>query len=225
MLQNQLSRIICLILSVFSSGLFASAQNKIITGKVTDIDNRSPLANVSIISDETKTGTQTNVNGSFRLVVPVSVKKLSISAIDYLPQEIDVSVFSSIDVALVSRYSTLSDVVVIGYGTSKRKDLTGSVASVSEKDFNKGNFTSPDQLIQGKVPGVQITANDGSPGGAITLRIRGNSALTGTGQPLYVVDGIPLDGRSVQPDNNPLNFLNPIDIASITAMCLHNIIA
>ncbi len=218
MQQNQLSKIICLILSEFFLVLFGSAQNKIITGKVTDSENGLSLSNVSIISNENKTGTQTNLKGNFKLVVPLSVKKLSISAIDYLPQEIDVSVFSNIDVALVSRYSTLSDVVVIGYGTSKRKDLTGSVASVSEKDFNKGNYTSPDQLIQGKVSGLQITSNDGSPGGAITVRLRGNSSLTGTGQPLYVVDGIPLDGRSLQADNNPLNFLNPLDIASIDVL-------
>src|SRR5258708_737242 len=83
------------------------------------------------------------------------------------------------------------------------------------RDFNKGNFTSPDQLIQGKVSGVQMISNNGAPGGAITVKIRGNSALVGTGQPLYVVDGVPLDGRSLQPGNDPLNFLNSADIASI----------
>jgi TonB-linked SusC/RagA family outer membrane protein len=135
-----------------------------------------------------------------------------------LAQEIDVSGVNDIKVALVSKYSTLNDVVVIGYGTSKKKDLTGSVASVSEKDFNNGTYTSPDQLIQGKVSGVQITSNDGSPGGAATINIRGNAALSSTGQPLFVVDGVPLDGRSLQTDNNPLNFLNPIDIASIDVL-------
>jgi iron complex outermembrane receptor protein len=106
-------------------------------------------------------------------------------------------------------------VAVIGYGTVKKKDLTGAVSSISAKDFNKGIFSSPDQLIQGKASGVQIINNNGQPGGAITVKIRGNSALSGTGQPLYVVDGIQLDGRSLQAGINPLNFLNPSDIASI----------
>jgi iron complex outermembrane receptor protein len=106
-------------------------------------------------------------------------------------------------------------VVVIGYGTAKKKDLTGAVSSIAAKDFNKGIFSSPDQLIQGKASGVQIINNSGQPGGATTIKIRGNSALSGTGQPLYVVDGVPLDGRSLQAGNNPLNFLNPSDIASI----------
>ena len=94
------------------------------------------------------------------------------------------------------------------------KNITGSVASVSAKDFNNGIFNSPDQLIQGKASGVQIINTNGQRR-AMTVKIRGNSALSGTGQPLYVVDGIPLDGRSLQAGSNPLNFLNPSDIASI----------
>ena len=108
--------------------------------------------------------------------------------------------------------------IVIGYGTARKKDITGSVSSVSTKDFNKGIFTSPDQLLLGKVSGLQITNNNGQPGGAATIRIRGNSALSGTGQPLYVIDDVPLDGRSLQAGNNPLNFINPGDIASIDVL-------
>ena len=119
---------------------------------------------------------------------------------------------------LTATASVLDDVVVIGYGSINKKDLTGAISSVSEKDFNKGTLSSPELLIQGKVPGVQMTSTTGSPGGPITVLIRGNSALTGTGQPLYVVDGVPLDGRSVQDGNNPLNFLNNYDIASIDVL-------
>ncbi len=120
--------------------------------------------------------------------------------------------------------------VVTGYGTARKRDLTGSVGSLKEKDFNKGVFTSADQLIQGKVSGVQMINNSGQPGGAATVKIRGASAITGSGQPLYVVDGVPLDGRSVRPGigdiglggsnpgNNPLNFINPSDIASIDVL-------
>ncbi len=100
----------------------------------------------------------------------------------------------------------------------EEKDLTGAIGSVSDKDFTHGTFASPDMLIQGKISGVQITVDNGSPGSETTVKIRGNSALSGTGQPLYVVDGVPLDGRSVQPGTNPLNFLNPLDIASIDVL-------
>ena len=135
----------------------------------------------------------------------------------------------SLIVKLKSQSSSLDQVVVVGYGTARKKDLTGAVATVSAKDFNKGNFTSPDQLIQGKVSGVQITNNSGQPGGVATIKIRGNSAITGTGLPLFVVDGVPLDNRSARPglvvtglgtspDGNPLNFLNPADIASMEVL-------
>jgi hypothetical protein len=148
---KQLLKIICFHSLSFFFILDGSAQNKIIIGKVTDIDNGSPLPNVSIICNETKTGTQTDSNGNFHLSVPVSIKKLSISAIGYLPRKIDVAGSNDVNVVLVSKYSTLNDVVVIGYGTAKKKDLTGAVSSISEKDFNNGTYTSPDQLIQGKV--------------------------------------------------------------------------
>jgi TonB-linked outer membrane protein, SusC/RagA family len=125
---------------------------------------------------------------------------------------------TELNVSLTGAIMNLDDVVVIGYGTAKKRDLTGAVGSVSAKDFNKGIFASPDQLIQGKVSGVQIMYNNGEPGGAAAIKIRGNSALTGTGQPLFVIDGVPLDGRSLQVGNNPLNFINPDDIASIDVL-------
>ena len=194
---------------------FAFPQDKVVTGKVVDSKDRSALPSVSIVAKGTHTGTQTDSIGNFRLTVPLSVRTLTISAVGFLSQDVDVSMVNYVEVVLSGTASSLDDVVVIGYGTAKKKDLTGAVASVSEKDFNKGTYTSPELLIQGKVPGVQITSNDGSPGGATTIRIRGNSAITGNGQPLFVVDGVPLDGRSLEKGINPLNFLNPIDIASI----------
>lgn len=124
----------------------------------------------------------------------------------------------------------LEQVVVVGYGTAKKRDLTGAIATVSSKDFNKGNFASPDQLIQGKVSGVQIINTNGLPGAATTIKIRGNSAITGAGQPLFVLDGVPLDGNAVgtgfnpfdgsvmESGINPLNFLNAADITSIDVL-------
>jgi TonB-linked SusC/RagA family outer membrane protein len=130
---------------------------------------------------------------------------------------------------LASDVTALSEVVVIGYGTVKKSDLTGAVTSVKEEDFNKGVFASPDALLQGKAPGVHIFNNDGTPGGGTTVRIRGNSSVRAGNQPLYVVDGVPLDGRSAKPGldapdqgsstaSNPLNFLNPSDIASMEVL-------
>jgi len=208
----------------------ASAQNKVITGKITDSKDGSAIASVSVFAKGTATGTQTDVTGYFLITVPESVNVLTISRVNYVSQEVSTKSKNIIEVALVAVYSTLNDVVVIGYGTTKKKDLTGAVGSVSAKDFNKGIYTSPDQLIQGRIAGVQITNNNGQPGGASTVRIRGNSALSGTGQPLYVIDGVPLDGRSlqaginaidgtaVQTGINPLNFINPDDIASIDVL-------
>ena len=128
------------------------------------------------------------------------VSELVITSIGYETQTVSVSGKSSVEVSFVATFgSNLNEVVVTGYGTAKKKDLTGSVGSVKEKDFNKGVFTSPDQLFQGKVSGVQVLNNSGQPGGAATIKIRGNSTVTGSGQPLFVVDGVPLDGRSARP--------------------------
>jgi TonB-linked SusC/RagA family outer membrane protein len=137
---------------------------------------------------------------------------------------------TELNVSLTETTTMLDEVVVVGYGTQQKKDLTGSVSSVQEKDFNKGNFISPDQLLQGRVAGVQITNSSGQPGVASTIKIRGNSVLNGTGQPLFVVDGVPLSGTSARPNisdqifftsspsANPLNFLNPSDIVSMDVL-------
>ena len=217
-------------------GLIAFAQNKVVTGRITDSKDGSALSNVSVVANGTTLGTQTDANGYFHLTVPLSVTKLTISAVGFSSKNVDVSITNNIDVVLETTSSPLDEVVVIGYGTAKKKDLTGSIASVSEKHFNKGIFASPDQLIQGKVSGVQISNDNGQPGGAATIKIRGNSSLTGMGQPLYVIDGVPLDGRTMQAGINPLdgrplldgsslktginplNFINTDDIASIDVL-------
>lgn len=205
----------------------AMAQDRVISGRVTDSKDGSGVPGVTVAPKGTKTGTQTGSDGSFRISVGSSVTTLIFSSVGYATQEVDISGKSTVEVSLVVSNASLGEVVVTGYGTARRKDLTGSIASVKEKDFNKGVFTSPDQLIQGKVSGVQILNNSGQPGGASTIKIRGNSTVTGSGQPLFVVDGVPLDGRSPRPGvgdigfggsnpaSNPLNFINPQDIVSI----------
>ena len=110
------------------------------------------------------------------------------------------------NISLTEATTVLDEVVVVGYGTQTKKDLTGAISSVQEKDFNKGNFISPDQLLQGRVAGVQITNTSGQPGVTATIKIRGNSVLHGTGQPLFVVDGVPLSGTSARPNMFPIQY-------------------
>ncbi|HEX7904423.1 MAG TPA: SusC/RagA family TonB-linked outer membrane protein [Chitinophagaceae bacterium] len=209
----------------------ASAQDKTITGKITDSKDGSPVVGASVQPKGTKTGTSTKADGTFSINVGPNVTTLVISSVGYDTQEISITGQTSVNVSFVPNAgANLNEIVVTGYGTARKKDLTGSVGSVKEKDFNKGTFASADQLIQGKVAGVQILNNSGQPGGASTIKIRGNSTVTGTGQPLFVVDGVPLDGSSPRPGvgdigfggsnpaSNPLNFLNPGDITSIDVL-------
>lgn len=200
------------------------AQNRV-SGTVIDPTGKG-VAGATVTVRGTSNATQTDDNGAFAITAPGNAT-LVVTAVGFGALEIPVQNRSSITAQLSTQESALNEVVVIGYGTARRKDLTGSVATVNEKNFNKGVFTSPDQLVQGKVAGVQLTNNSGQPGGATTIKIRGNSTVTGSGQPLFVVDGVPLDGGSPRPGvgdigfgggnpaSNPLNFLNPNDIASI----------
>lgn len=217
------------VLLMLFSFLQTFAQQRTVTGQVTD-SSGSPLSDASVVVVGQKSGVRTDASGNFSLNVSPNAKQLRVSYVGSKTQTVDIPASNSITVSMESASEALADVVVIGYGTSRRKDLTGAVSSVQAKDFNKGTYTSPDQLIQGKVAGVQMTNNSGTPGGASTVKIRGNSAITGNGQPLYVVDGVPLDGRSPRPGTqdfgfggsnpgtNPLNFLNPSDIASIDVL-------
>jgi TonB-linked SusC/RagA family outer membrane protein len=204
------------------------AQDKTVTGKVTDSKDATPVSGASVTAKGTRTGTSTRNDGTFSLTVGSGVTTLVITSIGYETQEVSIAGTTSVEISFVAAAgSNLNEVVVTGYGTSRRRDLTGSVASLKERDFNKGVFTSADQLLQGKVSGVLMLNNSGAPGGGSTVKIRGSSSVTGSGQPLYVVDGVPLDGRSPRPgvmdlgfgggnpSSNPLNFMNPSDIASI----------
>lgn len=199
-----------------------------IAGKVTD-GQGTGLPGVTVLVSGTTVGTSTGADGGFELQVPEATTSLSFSFVGYAAQQVSIAGKSSVQVTMREDAQALNDVVVVGYGSVRKSDLTGAVSTVGEKDFNKGTFTSPDQLLQGRASGVQITNNSGQPGGAASIKIRGSSSVTGTGQPLYVVDGVPLDGRSARPgfstgalgdapDSNPLNFLNPSDIASIEVL-------
>lgn len=206
------------------------AQDRTVTGKVTDSKDGSPVSGASVTAKGTRTGTSTRADGTFTLTVGSSTTILVISSVGYDAQEISIEGKSSIEISFVSNAgSSLNEVVVTGYGTARKKDLTGSVTSVRARDFNKGVVTSPDQLIQGKVAGLQIVNNNGQPGAAATIRIRGTSSVRSGNNPLVVVDGIPLSGRTSRPGNslnnigtspasNPLIFVNPSDIASMDVL-------
>ena len=204
------------------------AQTRTVTGTVTD-QTGAVVPNATISVKGTNTATQTDANGRFSINAADNAV-LVISSVGYGSLEVPVSGQSTVNASLTNQNSNLNEVVVIGYGTARRKDVTGSVSSVSARDFNKGIQTSPDQLIQGKVAGVQVTNNSGAPGGGVTVRVRGATSVRGGNQPLFVVDGVPLDNRSSRPGlgnlpdlgntpgGNPLNFINPNDIASIDVL-------
>lgn len=205
------------------------AQERVITGKITDSKDGTPIIGATVTVKGSTRGVSTDAEGNFRLAgVAADARTLVISSVGFTSKEVAIT-GDMISVTLESSDAALNEVVVVGYGTARKKDLTGSVAQVKEKDFNQGIMNAPDQLIQGKVAGVQVLNNSGQPGGQTSVRIRGNASVRAGGQPLYVVDGVPLDGRSARPgldarglgaspDANPLNFLNPTDIASMEVL-------
>ncbi|RZJ92861.1 MAG: SusC/RagA family TonB-linked outer membrane protein [Chryseobacterium sp.] len=209
-----------LLLVFLSTAAFAQT---VIRGTISD-DDKLPMAGATIQVAGTSTKTQSDAEGRYQITVPSLTAKLIVSFVGFETQTVNVNNQTVINITLKS-LNNLDAVVVVGYASVKKSDLTGAATTVSAKDFNKGPLNAPDQLIQGKVAGVQMINNSGQPGGASTVRIRGNSAVTGTGQPLYVVDGVALDGRSARPsasagigtapDGNPLNFINPADIESM----------
>jgi iron complex outermembrane receptor protein len=188
---------------------YSSAQ-KIVTGKVTD-GKGNPVENVSVLIKGNATGTTTDANGIFKIDVPASANILVISHIDFVTQEIDVSNNTNVEVSLVTQSHYLTDVVVVGYGTSQKKDLTGAVSNVTLKDFNKGILTTPIQQIQGKVAGLAITQPGGDPNQDAIIRLRGQTSLTGGQTPLIVVDGVPLSNAS-QLSNIPAGDIASYDI-------------
>lgn len=181
----------------------AYAQNRQITGTVTSAEGVVPGATVAVKG--TTTGVMTDAAGSFRLSVPANAI-LVVSVVGYVTQEVAIGTSTNYNIKLASNVSTLNEVVVVGYGTSRRKDLTGSVSSVTADQVAKVPVTALDQALQGRSSGVQVTNNDGAPGSGVTVLIRGVGSL-GNNDPLYVVDGYPITGG--------LNNINPNDIASM----------
>jgi len=217
-----LKQLMFLSIMLLSSVIFAQTVNGTVTG------DDGPLPGVNIIVKGTQNGVSTDFDGNYSIDDVGSDAILVFSFIGFINQEIAVSGQSVINVQLLADAEALDEVIVIGYGTTTVKDATGAVASVSSKDFNGGAIVAPEQLIQGKVAGVQITQSSGEPGAGIAIRIRGTTSVRSNNDPLYVVDGVPLSGENTSAETrngigsssatNPLSFLNPNDIESISVL-------
>ena len=188
-----------------------------VSGTVTDAADRQTLPGVNVVVKGTLTGTITGIDGEYSLMAsPGDV--LVFSFIGYLPQEITVGESTVINVAMRTDVQALDEVVVIGYGTVKKSDATGSVSAISSKDFNKGAITSAQDLLVGKSAGVVITTSGGAPGSGATIRVRGGSSLNASNDPLIIIDGVPIDNNNVSGSSNILSFVNPNDIETFTVL-------
>lgn len=189
----------------------ASAQQKTLKGKVTD-ETGLPLIGAGIVGSDGKTGTVTDLDGNYTMEIPESVKILTFSFIGYTSKDIILDGKTTLNVQLFpDKNNILNDVVVIGYGTSKKADLTGSVTSVKMDELENIPVTSIDQALQGKVAGMDVMSTSGEPGAATSIRIRGTRSITASNEPLIVVDGI------IDAVEN-LNDINPDDIASVSVL-------
>lgn len=208
-------------------GSFAMAQGSL-TGVVTDAATKEPLIGANILVVGTSTGTVTDVDGSYSLSLPAGATQIEVSYTGYTSQTVSIGGQRVLNIELAAG-QVLDEVVVVGYGTVRKGDATGAVVAIGEKDFNKGVIASPEQLLQGRAAGVQITAASGEPGAGVNIRIRGTSSVRSNNNPLFVIDGVPLDGRDdsaggsdfgagTSSARNPLNFLNPDDIESISVL-------
>ena len=193
------------------------AQVKTVTGTVSDAGNDEPLPGVTIVVKGTTQGTITDFDGNFSIDVEQG-QTIVLSYIGYTPQEVVITASNLLNVKLEQSMENLDEVVVIGYGQVKKEDATGSVAAVSSDDFNQGAITSPQELVTGKIAGVQITNSGGAPGEGSTIRIRGGSSLSASNDPLIVIDGVPISSDGVNGMRNPLNMIHPSDIETMTVL-------
>lgn len=205
------------ILGMFLMSGVLYAQQLTVTGRVTDAADGSPLPGVNVAVKGKPVGTVTNNQGIYSLTVHKG-DTLVFMFVGYQNKEVVVGDRTVIDVSLQFSEVSLKEVVAIGYGTVKKEDATGSVAAVSAEDFNRGAITSPQELVTGKIAGVQITDAGGAPGAGAMIRIRGGSSLSASNDPLIVIDGVPVDNEGVAGMRNPLNTINPDDIETFTVL-------
>jgi len=206
-----------MVLCIMGLSLSAWAQERTVSGKVTDSEDGSAIPGVNVVVKGTNSGTITDVDGNFRITVGAEAT-LVFSFVGYVSQEIAVGSQTTIDIVLVPDVVELANVVVIGYGSVQKKDLTGSVTAINSDDFNKGVNTSASDLLVGRISGVQVTTNGGAPGAGASIRIRGGSSLSASNDPLFVIDGIIVSSDGISGLRNPLSLINPDDIETVTVL-------
>jgi TonB-dependent SusC/RagA subfamily outer membrane receptor len=210
-----------LLLTAFLSPLlFAVAQDRTITGKVID-ENGSPVANASVIIKETKRGTTTDANGNFSILVDSRSQRLLFSYTGKTSEELSIGGRSIINVTLKAGDASLSEVVVVAYGTQSKKKVTGAISKVEGAELENKPFSSFEQTLQGKVPGLLSTSPTGQPGGIQQVRIRGIGSITAGAAPLYVIDGVIVntgDFSRLSNTSNALAGINPNDIENISVL-------
>jgi TonB-dependent starch-binding outer membrane protein SusC len=207
----------------------AFSQGRQVSGTVTDKDSGIPIPGVNVAIEGTTLGTTTALDGSYTIAIRSGSDVLIFSFIGYQASREVIGDRTTIDVALAEDVVLLNEVVVVGYGTQKRGEITGSVSTLDAGEANIGLVTSSDQMLRGRVAGVNIVQNNGEPGSAFVVRIRGGTSISASNEPLYVIDGVPIDnsptspggigiGGASAPLRNPLNTLNPNDIESLTVL-------
>ncbi len=194
------------------------AQSKTISGRVTD-GTGTGVPSVTVAAKGQNAATSTSETGQFSITVPQSTTTLVFSSVGFATLEVSIAGRTEVNAAMqASAANNLNEVVVVAYGARRRGDLTGSVTSVSAKDFQKGFIPSPEQLLQGKVAGLQVTSGGGSAGGGSKIRIRGGASLNSSNDPLIVIDGVPVEGNSIAGTGNLLSTINPNDIESVSVL-------
>ncbi|MEI7725994.1 MAG: SusC/RagA family TonB-linked outer membrane protein, partial [Bacteroidota bacterium] len=206
-----------LLFLAFAAASVGYAQEVALTGVVTDASDGSSIPGATVVIKGTSTGAVSDIDGKYSLKVKAN-DVLVISYVGYATQEITYTGQKTLNISLATGVQSLNELVVIGYGTVKRQDATGSVSTLGEKDFNQGRINSPQQAIVGRIPGVQVTTLGGTPGGDAVIRIRGGSSINASNDPLVVVDGVPIDNAGTSGARGSLSMLNPDDIATYVVL-------
>lgn len=188
-----------------------------VTGAVTDEQN-SPLPGATVLEKGTTNGTTTDLDGNFTIEIADQNTILVISYVGYTTKELPLNGQSNVAIQLAEDATQLEEIVVVGYGTQKKSDVTGSISSIKSEDFNQGVVANPGQLMQGKLAGVNVASVSGEPGASQNIIIRGVGSLRAGTTPLFVIDGFVIDNSATGLESNPLNFINPQDIASIDVL-------
>jgi iron complex outermembrane receptor protein len=208
------SKVLLVLLTIIYFSSLLQSQSIIVKGKVTDYNNQ-PIAFATILNQNSKEGSITDDEGKFELPANLG-DTLFVSFLGY--NDVKLSAAPNLNIIMYASSFNMEEVVVVGYGSARKRDLTGSLVSIGAKDFQKGVITSPDQLIAGKLPGVSIISNGGRPGSGSSILIRGGSSLGASNAPLIVLDGVPLSNDNVAGAGNPFSFINPDDIESFTVL-------